>query len=395
MKTVRLCFAIHTLLAFSAAAAAEDTPPKWITEGPYVEVDSLSFELPIEVLATKLLVEVEVGGAPRRFVFDTGSPSMMSTDLAAELKLDVIDQRKGRDAHGAVVETSIVQSDLTLDGTVLRKVPIFVADFPKPAKCLFDGVLGSEVLPLCAWQIDLPQSRLRCNSTLTKLDHVRSAKKLPLHGFGYPHAPILDVRFTDKARSKVLFDTGSPEYLAISPSDFNGAERSGGVSRTIPGTGSLGGSLGGRAPMKDQRLIQLKTLTIGNIRLGSVTGPLRESTPSLIGASILEHFVVTLDSRTATAYFDQYRNGPFARSSYGLMLDFDESALISLVWSGSPAEAAGLRVGQRVTMINAEPVSTSCNGICNAMRAMSEGNSVDLEWEGGSAKLTRQIAISE
>ena len=62
--------------------------------------------------------------------------------------------RSGR-SHGATVETDIVQSDLTLVGTTFRDVPVFVADFPKATQCLFDGALGSEVLPLCAWQIDL------------------------------------------------------------------------------------------------------------------------------------------------------------------------------------------------------------------------------------------------
>lgn len=191
------------LLASSFILAA-DEKPKWATEGPYVEGGSFSFELPLEVLATKLFVEIEIGGAPRRFVFDTGSPSMMSADLAAELELEAIDKRQGRDAHGAIVETNIVQSDLTIGGTTFHKVPVFVADFPKTAQCLFDGVLGSEVLPLCAWQIDLPASVLRCNSRLTKLGYLEKAKKQPLYDFGYPHAPILDVRFGDKAQSKAL-----------------------------------------------------------------------------------------------------------------------------------------------------------------------------------------------
>jgi hypothetical protein len=389
MKLKNEMVAILWLLASSLASAAQEKP-KWITEGPYVEEDSFSFELPLEVLATKIYIEVEVGGVPRRFVFDTGSPSMMSADLAAELELKVIEKRRGRDSHGAIVETGIVQSDLTLGGTTFRKVPIFVADFPKTAQCLFDGVLGSDVLSLCAWQIDLPGSALRCNSELTKLGHVEKAKRQHLYDSGYPYAPILDIRLAEQAKSKALFDTGSPEYLAISPPDFEGAKRNGGVVKTISGVGSMGGSMGGRAPNKDQLLVQMKTLAIGNIQLGRVGALLRESPPSLIGASILEHFVATLDSITSTAYFDQYRGGPFSRSSYGFGLSFDEAVRVSLVWDGSPAETAGLHVGQRVTSINGQPTSTSCDGIRSAMRAISGGDTIDLGLDGGATTLTRE-----
>ena len=392
VKCNKAVSAILGLLACSPAFPA-DEKPKWITEGPYVEEDSFSFELPLEVLAHKLFVEVEVGGVPRRFVFDTGSPSMMSADLAAELDLDVIDSRQGRDAHGATVETGIVQSNLTLGGTTFHKVPIFVADFPKTAQCLFDGVLGSELLPLCAWQIDLPDSRLRCSSKLAGLDHVEGARRQPLYTFGYPHAPILDVRFAEKARSKALFDTGSPEYLAISPADFGGAKRNGGVGRTVTGTGSIGGSLGGLAPEKDQLRVQLEALAIGDIELGRVGAPLRETSPSLVGASVLDHFVVTFDAKGSTAYFDRYRDGPFARPSYGFGLSYEEAVRVSLVWDDSPADAAGLVVGQRVTALNGQPTSTTCDGIRNAVHAMSEGDTVEVEWDGGDETLTRAAIL--
>lgn len=390
----KVLFCVFAFIAYSSASGAEDKR-RWITEGPYVVEPSFSFELPLEVLATKLFVEVEVGGSPRRFVFDTGSPSMISAELAAELDLDIIGKTQGTDSHGAIVDTDIAQTDFTFGETTFHKVPIFVADFPKTAQCLFDGVLGSEVLPLCAWQIDLPDSVLRCNSNLKDLDHLKKAKKQTLYNFGYPHAPIMDIRFAKKARSKAMFDTGSPGYLAIAPPDFDGAKQNNAIGKTISGHGSIGGSLGGRAPDEDQLKSELKTLSIGNIPLGRVGALLRESPPSLIGASILEHFVVTLDSKSAFAYFDQYREGPFARRSFGFGLSFEETPTISLVWDHSPAADAGLRVGQQVTAINGQPTDTSCNGIRSAMRSMTQSETIELEWEGGVQTLTRERQILE
>src|SRR5690606_1999102 len=139
---------------------------------------TLAIDVPLEVLAGKLFVEVDLGGKPRRFVFDTGSPSMLSSLPAEELGMQSIDHRQGRDAHGAVIDTAIMQADIGLGDTLFRKVPVFVADFPPSAACLFDGVLGSELLPLCAWQIDLPEARLRCHADRQQLDHLSNADRL-------------------------------------------------------------------------------------------------------------------------------------------------------------------------------------------------------------------------
>lgn len=383
------------LAALASPFADAQERPAWMTEGPRVEQDAISFELPLETVGNMLFVEVELGGAPRRFLFDTGSPSMMSAQLATTLELEVVDRRQGRDSHGAVVDTDVVQADLALGGTVVHKVPFFVAEFPKPAQCLFDGVLGSEVLPLCAWQIDLPDGVLRCSSDLASLDHVDETKRLPLHDFGYPHAPILDIRFAREATSKALFDTGSPEYLAISPPDLGGARRNDAVGASIAGHGSLGASLGGRAPQKDQFRVQLRSLAIGDVQLGRVDAVVRESPPSLIGASMLEHFVVTLDPRTRAAWFDRYRDGPYARASYGFGLAFEDGVSVSLVWDESPAAAAGLQVGQQLSSINGQPATTSCAGIRSAMRAMSTGDRIDLAWETGEATLVRTTVTAD
>lgn len=340
----RVPFALAAMCVTSLACAAQEEPA-WTTQGPKVDEETFAFELPLAVVANKLFVDIELGGAMRRFLFDTGSPSMMSATLADALRLEPVARRQSRDAHGAVVDTAIVQADLVLGGVTFRRLPVYVADFPHTARCLFDGVLGSELLPLCAWQIDLPDGALRCHSRLSTLAHVDGAHKIALYDFGYPHAPIVDVRFADDARSKALFDTGSPDHFTLSPPDFEGARRSGAVTGTTRGHGSLGGSIGGPAPRKEQSRAQLRSLGLGGVDLGRVDAAVRASPPSLVGAAVLDHFVVTLDAAGAAAYFDRYRDGPFARGSYGFGLSFEDAPVVSLVWEDSPAEAAGLRVG--------------------------------------------------
>ena len=370
-------------------------PPAWVSEGPVADSPSLAIDVPLEVLAGKLFVEVELGGKPRRFVFDTGSPSMLGKALTEELGLQAIDHRQGRDAHGAVIDTAIMQADIGLGDTLFRKVPVFVADFPPSAACLFDGVLGSELLPLCAWQIDLPEARLRCHADRQQLDHLSNADRLTLHDFGYPHAPILDVRFSDKARSKAMFDSGSSDYFAISAQDLEGARRGRGVGRSLGGQGSMGASLGGLATPRAQQRVVLEQLQIADLRLGPTEAVLRDGAPSLIGTGLLDHFVLTLDMQQRSAWLDRYRAGPHARGSFGFGLDFSDGPRVSLLWDDSPATAAGLKLGQSITTLNGSPLGGGCGDLRRALHALSEDDMIELGWQDGGATLQRAPPLIE
>jgi hypothetical protein len=320
---------------------------------------------------------------------------MIDKALARELGLAVVGTSQGKDSHGVVIKSDIVQATMNLGGVAFHKVPMFAADFSASETTKFfigDGVLGSEMLPLGAWQIDLRNSVLRFNSDVTKLRFVDSATKSQLHNFGYPHSPILDVQFADRARSKAMFDTGSPAYFAISPADLAGARKAGGIGRCISGIGSPGGSLGGQAPSVDLLQAELKTFSIGRLELGRVGAVRRESSPSLIGVAILEHFVVTLDSKSGTAYFAKYSDGPFARPSFGFTLAFDKKISVAAVWDKSPAHTAGLRPAMHLTSINGAGTELTSKGIHRAIMAMA-GQEISLEWDGGSARLMRKFDI--
>lgn len=397
----------HSLGAIVAAAmvtgalwmpsmvAAQGKPPAWASQGPVLGQVSAAFEVPLTVVGTKLHVMIEIGGQPRRFVLDTGSPSMIRAALAQALDLPVIGQSQGVDAHGVVVRSDIVRASIRIGGVPMDQLALFSADFgTSAASHLFigDGVLGSDVLPLGAWQMDVKSRRLRFDTDISRLPHVRDASCVRLHDFGYPHAPILDVVFASDARSKAMLDTGSPAYFAISPPDLAGAKAAGGVGRVIEGHGSAGASLGGQAPDSDQLMAELTSLSVGGLPLGPVGAVRRERSPSLIGAAMLRHFVVTLDSRAGRACFKRLDQVPLAESSFGFTLAFLDGLRVALVWEGSAAAQAGLRPGTLLVAINGQPAQATTEGIARAIAAL-EAEQIHLEWDGGSASLRRQASM--
>ncbi|WP_196159344.1 retropepsin-like aspartic protease [Reinekea sp. G2M2-21] len=390
LGTVLAAALLPLLFMFSASANANSQPPVWLTEGPVLAQPSASFDVPLDVFATKLYVQVNIAGKERRFVVDTGSPSMIDKALAHELGLVSVGRSQGTDAHGAVIRSDIVQADLQIGGVEFRRVPMVTADFssnPLTATFIGDGVLGSELLPLGAWQIDLQQSILRFRTETQQLPNLNRAKKLKLYQFGYPFSPIFDVTFAKKARSKAMLDTGAPTYFNLSPADLEGARKAGGVGQTRTGFGSAGSSLGGQAADAEQRQVMLNSLSLGNLKLGAVVSETRDGSPSLIGARMLAHYIVTLDSTAGVAYFKAFSDAPFAYSDFGFSLALGDHISIGLVWQNSAASAAGLKPGTVLTAINSVPVDASSEGLRHALTAMA-GDEISLTWKGGAVTLT-------
>ncbi|MAI32827.1 MAG: hypothetical protein CMM07_14295 [Rhodopirellula sp.] len=392
-KGVSCIFGLTVLLA--GTVLATEAAPKWMTEGPKLVGPTKTIDVPLTVRGTKLYVTVDLGGKPRRFVVDTGSPSMISSTLVKELGLETIGRSQGVDAHGVVIESEIVESRFKLGGVEFSKVPMFAADFQASEALKYfigDGVLGSELLKLGAWQLDLKNFRFRFSQDVTTLPNIKDSTEARLYDFGYPHVPIMDVRFAPHARSKAMFDTGCPSFFTISPADLNGAQKAGGIGGRIIGNGSAGGSLGGQAPGRKQVQAELKTVAIGELDLGRVAATGRASSPSLIGARILEHFIVTFDVKSKTAFFFKFSDKPLIQPSFGFSLAFDNLISVAVCWDNSPAAGAGLRPGTHITKINGETIRLTSEGIRKAITAM-EGQEISLEWEGGSVKLVQKALV--
>jgi|GEM_PF-1676151 len=393
MKLSKVCYLAISLCA--TCVLAQPHTPSWAAEAPYLDGNSTSFETPIKVLNTKLYVEVSIANKARRFVFDTGSPSMIDLAIVKELGLKAIGKNRGVDAHGASIETDIVQTDIRIGNTTIKKLPMMAANFSESIaikEFVGDGVLGSDLLPLGVWQLDLSTSTLRFDTDIKKLPNLKRTKKLKMYQFGYPYMPIFDIRLAKDARSKALLDTGSPTFFAISPADFAGAKKASGIGSIISGYGSPGHSLGGQAPNTELKQIQLKNLSIGKLKLGKVVAQTRDLNPSLIGSKLLENYIITFDSKSESAFFRKYSDSPFSSPSFGFSLAFSDHIFIGSVWDNTPAEAAGLKPGIKLMSINGREVKLTKEGIRRTINAM-EKEEINLTWESGSATLKKQHLI--
>lgn len=357
MKTLLL--AALALVLASATAAAQNREASMTSHGGItIERTSDVTSVPLEDLGGKLFLRAGVNGTERSFIFDTGSPTMLSKQLASELGLEIIGERTGIDANGVPITTELAILDqLTLGDTTFRNIPILIFDFSAIplGTCIFDGgVLGSELLPESAWRIDLDRRVMEIAETAEALAEHPKTKQAPLTLSGYPHMPVIDYS-VNGFKDKALFDTGNAGTLVLFKDILGDREVNQAIKRRSlhRGRGTEGVSAGGMGQEVELHRFKLKDLRIGRHSIGAVSASTRQVPPSLIGSGMLKSNVVTLDYPGGTFSWHPREEPAPAPADQGFGVSFvDGKPLVVQLFEGSTAEKKGLRLGDEVLSLD-------------------------------------------
>ena len=370
-----------TLPATSPASAGQDDLQALLSAPVGIERSAPVSSVPVQTRLRKFYLDASVNGETREFIFDTGSPTVLSRQLADALGLEIVGQNTGRDANGTPITMDFAIIDrLTLGDVTFTRVPVLIHDFSGLATgaCLIDGgVIGSEILPGSAWRIDTSAGRLEIAESAAVQAPLETALEAPLHDFGYPHAPVLDYAL-GRIEDKALFDTGSEEEVVLFQEVADSRPARAHIVRgsVMTGQGSDGESAGGRSENRELVRFSLEDFRIGEMTPGLVRATTRTVPPSLVGAGMTDRFIVTLDYPGA-AFILSPRDAPApVRIEPGFALAFAEEGVeVVQLFEGSPADEAGLRLGDRVTAIDGRTLGgDGCEDVLWLMSEYSEAD---------------------
>ncbi|MGB3544186.1 aspartyl protease family protein [Rubrivirga sp.] len=359
----------------------------------YVEGRDFLSEVPVDVRRGKVYLEAEAGGLPYSFVLDTGSPTILTRKVADALRLEIRGQSTGVDANGTPVTMDLAVLDrIKIGDVVFRDVPVFVFDdvIPGAAGCLFDGgVIGSELMPLANWQIDLNRERIVLASDTGDLDHVEGAARADLIVSGYPFMPVVPHRINGSFADNALFDTGNTEVLHLNARAFEELRRQGLVdSVSATASGVFGGSAGEKAEDREFYRVPLDRLSIGELELVDLEVWTRADIPSLIGARVLRSHVVTLDYSGGNVYFSPYAAVEAREPTFGFRPSIDgEVVRVGFLRAGSSAEEAGLQLHDQIVRIDGADLSNvSADELCGVfdyLLSVNDRDRVSIEFKSG------------
>lgn len=351
-------------LAASSPLLAQKPPKNDPT--PYCVSAGFTVTLPLTYQAKHLYTEGSLGGTPRRWVFDTGAPMVITPALATEMGYTALKSITVIDASGQErTQRRVLIDTLRLGTAVFVNVPAVVADFSSSAElaCLFEGtagILGIQPLLGLSVAIDYQAGQL----TLTDQPEGLPAGPNTQRARYKPNSsgtPQLELRVGGKKAAVVRLDTGSGGGLDLVASLRDKLAGKRHPYAGVSATGSQGGGLFGTVELTTYTT-QLDNLSLGGAQLGNRLVRFEgETSGQLVGNEILSDFRITLHTATNQVDFSPYGPLPSAAlplKSFGIIPAFVAGKIqVVGLYENSSAQEAGLRVGAYFQAIGGEDVS--------------------------------------
>ena len=367
-----------------AAYSRPTAPPT----GATIDGDATSVTLPFQLLNNHIYVKAKVNGkGPYTFIVDTGGHNLISPHLAAELGLKIVGAAAMSGAGDKHTESGFTRVDEIALGTVKLHdqlgfvAPIYdntIEGFP------VDGMVGFELFRRFAVRIDYGHDTLTITNPV-HFDPTGAGLTIPF--VFYDHLPQVSGRI-DNLPARFDIDTGSRSELDITGPFVKSQNLQ---TRFAKGVSAVTGwGMGG--PSRSY-VVRLPSITLGSAapvanpvaglsedKGGSISDPNYEGN---IGSGFLKRFVVTFDYAHQKMYLKPAKPTPtdagtFDRSGMWINAGPD-GYVVTEVSNGSPAERAGLRVGDVITGVNGAPArAEGLSDTRRLLRASSVGTKVEL-----------------
>lgn len=347
----------------------------------------LGFEL---YAGARILIPATIGGAETQVMLDSGAETTVLDRAFAE--------RLGIRPTGVVAavgtggrDVAELASGVTLRlGTLeLRDLTVAIMDLKPVAAVLgrpLPAVLGKEVLNALTVQIDFAGRSITFHDP-ARFQPAVGAVAVPVSNVAGLHAIPASI----EGGTPVLmdFDLGNAQPVLVYPSHW----KSQGMLADRPTSKILSGAVGG---MRTRNVAMLRSVTLAGVTLYDVPAVFGDedntafnlgNTAGNIGMPILSRFELTTDytrGRLLLRPRPEVLSAPFPKDRVGALTRLVEGVFtVALVAPGSPAEAAGLKVGQKITAVNGRAASQLGVAGFTALRTAPAGQTLTVSLEGG------------
>lgn len=353
--------------------------------------------LPAEDCDGFFLLPVHVNGrGPYTMLLDTGAAAVVVDDDLAATDLAHLSRPFTMLAVGAGGGTERIDEALRIDSLRIGSFEVggldaAVLDLDPTAGALgtrIDGILGMPVFADVLLTLDYPAGRVSvATGSLPPPDGQTVLSSRPDSATGdLGGAPTIEIRIGGRT-IPVAIDTGMSGTLALRERD---APPTVGATREI----AMIHAVGGKFPRRAARLGT--DVVVGRYVLRNPVVEL-ERRRSLMGTGVLRHFRVTFDQAGGRVALVRPGDEPVpVEGARGIGVSLSRLAdrlIVTAVFPGTPAEAAGIRVGDAIRAVDGRPVADLQ---CWEKRSIGRtGAMVHLLIERQGAPLELSVAVEE
>jgi hypothetical protein len=364
-------------------------PPIYLSDTGIFPDGKDSITVPFKLLNNHIYLPVKLnGGAPKLFIFDTGSFNVLSKEEA---------QAQGVSSEGAfpaggigrnTVEFGYAKINLLDVGGLVLKNQLF-GTFDLSDGIRFEdiptlGLVGYELAKQAVVVLDYDKKEITFIRPAT-FRPPKGAESLPLKFRG--HIPLVEA-VLDGVTGEFQLDTGARPSLTLTRSfaDAYGLVEKYRARREAVGGPGLGGQSRGLLARPEE--LDLGRLAV-HAPVALISSNWRRNTAMSriagnIGGGILKRFRVILDYPQGTLYLQPNRHfaepDVFDRSGLWLMRASNGSAFeVADVIADSPASKVGLKAGERILKVDRTDSSAFTVSTLRERLEKEPGTKIDLE----------------
>lgn len=278
----------------------------------YAEPKEYFVSIPYTEVKGKIIIDVVVNKKKRKFILDTGAPTVISDALYEEIspkslgKIEISDQSGAKDSINVVSLSGIEISNVNF-----KDIPAVVT---KESKLFFEcfgaeGFIGSNLLRNSIIQFDYRSKTITItdNPKALALKNKYSNKMELSVSQSNPFVWIALMKGENTATEKILFDTGDDDLYTISMAAFNQLTKELDVFDKIAGSkGSFSAGLHGIAKDEQHYAVNIPALMFNTMVLNNVITKTTYAETSRFGSAVLKLGKVTLDYKNKKFYFEPY-----------------------------------------------------------------------------------------
>ena len=300
------------------------------------------------------IVPVKLRGKTYRFLFDTGAPTSISKEMQKNLKYKVVDRGHIIDSDRNKLRVDYVRVDsIIIEDIKFSNVKAFVADFtgnPTLACLQLDGILGSNMMQACNWQIDYTKQQIDLSSDpfLTNEPGVFEV------GFraDSQYDIMLDLKMGRATVSNMKIDYGNNSSISVPHKVFTVLREEDILKESFLEEGYNQGGIGAKPVAMKRYYGYLDSLKIGDLYSTDLT--IKTGKSGLVGREFLSRYLVAINWSEKKIRFKPHETWEDTRTTFGYSLGLNSKGepILFGVTEGSSAARNGLEMGNKVLRVD-------------------------------------------